>query len=132
MDPDDLDFEMMSKIFQNASRKFDAFFYWANSEAGSDPLSREETERIHKARKWQKYHKPREGYIDAGIVLKKSIMVTRAEYEELSPEEWKELQDWVEGMSNLVVEQLAPDDFNEYRLLRVLDNVPCITTLEKR
>jgi len=68
---------------------------------------------------------PRIGYIDGGIILKETVTITWADFQNMSHEEWRQLENWAESMSNIVCEELI-----EKKLLYIWDAIPCITSLE--
>lgn len=73
--------------------------------------------------------KPREGYIDAGIVLTKGFFITREQFEDMELYEWEQIKDWAESMDNIRVDELVRDSFTDGRLLWIYDAVPNITSL---
>jgi hypothetical protein len=63
-------------------------------------------------------------YIDAGIVLKSSVMITHKDIRDADWEDVKAFQDWVNEMPNLLYQEIP-----ETRVYWVYDTLPCITTL---
>lgn len=70
-------------------------------------------------------YEPREGYIDAGIVLSETVMITDKIYEDATAEEWNAWKRWVDEMANLRANEILTD-----KLYHIFDIVPTITSME--
>lgn len=68
---------------------------------------------------------PRKGYIDAGIVLTKGIILTREQMDSCPTDEWKEFSDFVDGMVNIYA-----DEIYENKVMHIYSVVPTITNME--
>ena len=64
-------------------------------------------------------------YIDGGVILKEGVTITREEFHQMSYSEWKEFEQWVEFVPNLVSEEIL-----DRQLLWIYDKVPVITSME--
>lgn len=68
--------------------------------------------------------KPRDGYIDAGVIMTKGWTITRVEMENMEKSEWNIMLDWIDAMDNIVVEEMV-----DRQMLWVYDKIPCITSV---
>ena len=67
---------------------------------------------------------PRDGYIFGGVILKTGVTITRNEFSEMSYDQWKEVESWVNIMPNLVSEEMI-----DQRVTWIYDRVPVITSM---
>lgn len=68
--------------------------------------------------------KPRKGFIDAGVILKKGETISYMDFVNMPTDEWNELQNLVETLANIEVDEIL-----ERKVLWVYNTVPCITSM---
>lgn len=68
---------------------------------------------------------PRAGYVDGGIVLAESFVITRKDFDEMTVDEWDQLKDFIEGMPNIAANEVVTD-----KVYHFYNEIPTITTME--